>query len=245
MTSSHDDHPIEEGTWEYLQREGLWHFDPARSQTDFRVIGRIASGLDRLISERSGTASPKRLASSMVHRSPTDYFSRIQIGNKADARRYGYPPDLCYSHVIDRKGETTLEPYTAQLLQCLRLDDAYVKYHFQHPGNVWPMHFDNYHALRPDADACSAWNDPGVRRLLIALEDWYFGQVITFGTSVWTGWRAGDIAYFDWLVPHGSANIGNRIRSSMVITGRTNAVFNAWVASGTSRELDLLEGAYP
>lgn len=65
------------------------------------------------------------------------------------------------------------------------------------------------------------------------------GHYITFGNTPWTGWKAGDILYFDWLVPHGTANCGNTPRFSMFVTGFMTDEMRNWIQNDEFREIVL------
>lgn len=232
---------IEDGTWEHLRERGVWHFDPAREDPprDHRVIARVRGDLDRLIDEvPPGTV--KGLGSSMSHRSDDGLsaFDRVQAGNEADARRLGLDPDLEYALVFDAKSADLAPTLADRLVELLPLGDAYWKLHCQQPGQLWPVHFDNYHAFdrEPGADV---WADPGVRRLWVMLCDWQWGQVVQVGNTTWSGWTAGEVLFFDWLVPHGSANFGHAARWSLLVTGRAMPELEDWVAADGIRTLDL------
>lgn len=229
---------IEAGTWTHMQATGRWHFDPTMTEdpADHCVIARIDGPHDELIDEiPAGTA--KSLATSMEHRSQVSAYERIQLGNEADARRMGLSASRRYASVFDSKRTPTDAPLVEQLVDLLPLTTTYWKHHRQRPGDAWPMHFDNYHVFdRPEADV-DAWTDPGVRRLWIMLTDWRWGQFVQVGNRVWSHWSAGDVLYFDWLVPHGSANCGHSDRHSLLVTGYPTAELATWVQSRRMRTL--------
>lgn len=232
---------IEGGTWDFMRQRQLWHFDPNRTEarTAHSVIAQVRGDLDRLASEIP-LGEAKTLGTSMAHRDGTaSFFDQIQAGNEADARRLGLDPTMQYAMVFDSKRHATDAPLAHRLVSQLPLEDAYWKLHRQRPGQVWPVHFDNYHAFARGTQGGDEWADPGVRRLWIMLSDWRWGQFVQVGNWVWSHWAAGDVLYFDWLIPHGSANCGHEDRLSMLVTGRTTDELSRWVDEGQPRVIDI------
>jgi hypothetical protein len=232
--------PIETGTWEHLRELGVWHFDTAQEddRDSHRVIAHIDADLASIRSSiPNGTA--KSLKNSMVHRAGGDsYFDRVQQGNEVDAKSMGLASNLEYADVFDAKGiKGPIE--VEKLVATLPLTGTYWKFHTQRPGQVWPIHFDNYHAMRGRIDPGQEWADPGVRRMWVMFTDWSWGQFIQIGNTVWSHWRRGDVLYFDWLVPHGSANCGHDVRESLVVTGSPTPDLSDWIASDVPRVIRL------
>lgn len=232
---------IEHGTWEHMRQSGRWHFDPDRadSPTDHKLIAKVRADFPKLLKDLPA-GDTKTLRRSMEHRSGApSFFDRIQAGNVADAERLGLDPDLAYASVFDAKSSATEVPVISRLLSRLPLDEPYWKFHRQRPGQVWPVHFDNYHAFDRTLVDGDEWADPGVRRLWLMLADWQWGQFIQIGNSVWSHWHAGDVLYFDWLIPHGSANCGHSDRVSLLVTGRNTPDLQQWVKGNSPQEIDL------
>lgn len=231
---------MEEGTWEHLRSLGVWHFDVDRQDDphSHRVIAHIVTDFEELRSAvPPGRA--KRLSNSMQHRvGEGSFFDRVQRGNEADAARLGLPETLTYADVFDAKGETPVGGID-RIVSALPLERAYWKLHTQRPGQIWPMHFDNYHAMREQVTAGDEWADPGVRRMWVMFTDWSWGQFIQIGNTVWSHWRKGDVLFFDWLVPHGSANCGHAERTSLVVTGVPSPDLDEWLASDAPRVITI------
>ena len=62
--------------------------------------------------------------------------------------------------------------------------------------------------------------------MFVFLNDWTAGQVIMAGTKIITGWKKGDVFWFDWYhVPHGTANFSRTNRMMLQITGETTPAF--------------------
>lgn len=230
---------VEDGTWAYLRERGLWHFDPQLSEPSdsHGVIGRLMGDCSRLWADVP-PGQPKTLGSSMQHRTTDSYYERIQRGNEQDAREYGFAADQIYADVFDAKRSQDSVTLIDSLVNLVPLDGAYWKVHRQGPGQLWPVHVDNYHALAAGGQRAAEWRDPGVRRILIMLTPWSWGQAFFVGNRVWSHWSPGEILFMDWLVPHGSANCGHEVRISLVITGYVTEEFQSWV-NGDPREIDI------
>ena len=97
--------------------------------------------------------------------------------------------------------------------------------HNQQPGQAHTFHMDvinsynNYIADPKDKKT-------KVKRVFVFLNDWTAGQVIMAGTKIITGWKKGDVFWFDWYhVPHGTANFSRSNRMMLQITGETTSDF--------------------
>lgn len=226
---------VEDGVWDFLRSTGKWHFDPDSAASEFRIIGRIENMDDLGMSDGLPPTRMKSMANSMSHRTEGSYFDRIHMGNLRDRERYGFDASSGYAHVWDQKHSTDAPMWVQRIADALPLEESYSKISDQQPGQVWPLHVDNYHAAANADDLDDQWKDPGVRRLMVALDDWDWGQVVSFGNGMWHHWKRGDILYFDWLVPHGSANWGISPRRTLQVTGVHTQKLKDWVASGEFR----------
>ena len=97
--------------------------------------------------------------------------------------------------------------------------------HNQQPGQSHPFHMDvinSYNKYIPDPKE----KQTRVKRVFVFLNDWSIGQIIMMGTKTITGWKKGDVIWFDWWnVPHGTANFGRTNRMMLQITGETTPAF--------------------
>lgn len=228
------------GTWNRMIDERRWHFDPFASKAEHQIIARLTlpADVDQQVEACRAQMTPKTLGNSnRLAPATSAAYASLNDGNAADARRFTGGEKMAYASVGDQLAGFELPECCRRIMNLLPLDDCYGKLHVQNPGEVWPMHFDNYNAFRRDSDL--SWEDPGVRRLLIAMGDWRWGQMIELGNSMWTQWRAGDVLYFDWLVPHGSANCGIYPRTTLVVTGRVTNELRDWLKGDLPRELHV------
>jgi len=124
-------------------------------------------------------------------------------------------------HGLDQTDQTNLvlEDYLDQFPKIKKMIDHWalekVSYraHVQWPGQFFGMHIDKLWHRNPV--------DPSkIVRIIISLADHEPGQLLVYGNSVLTQWRAGDVHIFDTLnVPHGTANLSTKPRPNITITG--------------------------
>jgi hypothetical protein len=200
--------------WQKSVANSHWHFDPSRYE-ELNLQKIQVPYLNELIS-LSVSGIEKTISTSLQHASENDLQSKeIKDGISKLAKDAGYSGEMVYSLVNDffREGH----PVASELGSSLGLDDSYVKIHLQRPGQVWPLHIDNFHAFR----ARSGFDGDleRVKRFSIALNDWCWGQMFQIGNVVWTGWEVGDCAEIPFGFPHGSANSSPLDRISLIITG--------------------------
>lgn len=226
-----------DGTLEYMRENRLWHFDPCCTEVRYKVIGRfLGNWIDEI--NRIPFGEAKNLNNSMPHRCIGSVFDEVHLGNIKDSIACHYPDNLTYGRVYDqKKSGRALPKVFERMVNAIPLEQSYVKATKQRPGELWPFHFDNFHALRTDSD--DVWADPGIRRIVIALEDWSWGHYYLFGNSVWHNWKAGEIVYFDWLEPHATANCGPTPRHTLFVTGKITSELSDWLKSGEYRQIDV------
>ena len=98
--------------------------------------------------------------------------------------------------------------------------------HLQLPGNMHPFHMD----FPTIPHLTQEEKMKTVRRVWIMLDDWHPGQVIQMGNHLWTKWKRGDVAYFDWQnLPHGTANFGHQPRPIISAVGITTPEFENFI----------------
>lgn len=229
--------PLSRGTIEYMRQNDLWHFDKECPDAQFTVLGRFEGRWRENISEIS-FSSAKSIDTAMAHRIEGSVFDDIHKGNIADSKVIGYSKDLEYANVYDEKqNHHELPEAFRSMADKVGLANYYAKATEQLPGQIWPFHFDNFHALRANDE--DPWVDPRIRRILIALEDWDWGHYFMFGNSVWHNWKAGEIIYFDWLVPHATANCGPSPRYTLFVTGFVTEKLDQWLSSSEYRTIQI------
>ena len=99
-----------------------------------------------------------------------------------------------------------------------------VKIHIQHPGQIFPFHFDDLTTNRNNSNSQHGMDiDPDRwARVEVQLKEWEFGHVWGIGSNYWKQWQAGEIMFHPWHNgPHGTANCGKSARVCLQITGET------------------------
>lgn len=85
--------------------------------------------------------------------------------------------------------------------------------HVQFPGQMFAYHTDKLWHRNP-------LNPSKIIRMVVNLTDYEPGQIMLYGNSVLTQWRAGDVHCFDTLnIPHSTVNMSSTPRPVIVITG--------------------------
>lgn len=114
-------------------------------------------------------------------------------------------------------------PVIAQMIDWFEFTGEILpKIHIQHPGQVFPFHFDDLTTHRRNtADSKYVDENPDkFARVEVQLKRWDYGHVWAIGNNYWSDWEAGEIMYHDWYrVPHGTANCGYKARICLQITG--------------------------
>lgn len=112
---------------------------------------------------------------------------------------------------VNYEGTMLKQSFNEQLPDCwtlfyekLRAEEGSVCWLTMEPGDIIPIHRDHFYMLKTKknvpVESCI--------RYLIMLEDWKPGHMVQLDDWALTGWKAGDLWYFDHTVPHWAANCG-------------------------------------
>lgn len=230
---------------EFVRYLNLWHYDKNSKESGF-VLLTNANGFEHELQKIKNNLD---VVKHEWHDQSIDHIEKsvsakgqrqidIMQGQKNDKLQAGYRPDQSMYRVKQANTDSVLY----DLAQTLGLESAYVRYHVQFPGEVTVFHTDIFspsHEFLPqyaqdDSDQ-AVGKDTGTRRIIVALEDWDWGHVFQFGCSNWTHWRAGDVVYWEYGVPHCTANMGYVPRISASITGYATSKFNQKLAHAKQR----------
>ncbi len=141
-----------------------------------------------------------------------DFSIDIHIASqKAKAEIWGSRkenPDLIYGYELN--DET---PDLMRAVETLCFEQVLAaRVQIQKPGSVVTNHFDDFAALYKTEEKAV--------RIIIPLQDWESGQALTFGNTVLSHWKAGDVIYSDYEnTPHSTCNASWDTRSLLVATG--------------------------
>jgi len=221
---------------EFVRSLNLFHHDPNKQQKEYNVVqglcqsfslelDSIKNNLD-FIQHNWNNQSIEQIEKSVVEHGPEQI--QVMQGQKNDKLRAGYSSDLPMYRVHQCNSDSVFY----QLAKDIGLTHAVARYHVQFPGEVTAMHTDIFspaHSFLPDIikniPVHQIGQDNNVRRILIALEDWNWGQTLMFGANSWTQWKAGDVVYWKYGVPHGAANMGYSPRIMASVTGLATDTF--------------------
>jgi hypothetical protein len=194
--------------WEISRQRSNYHFDNFRFDPDqdkATFLGNIDPFWKEQLATIAELAQPKtwRTRGKGADRPKEEYDQEDY-----DLEQFGYGRD----HIV---GDLTWDiPETFnRFLVWFGMDNAKMRLHVQHPGQVWNLHLDKLEKWNPE--------DPSkVMRVMIALNDYEPGHFFSYGNHIHTGWRAGDVHTFDWQnIPHSTANAGHGPRITLQMTG--------------------------
>lgn len=145
-----------------------------------------------------------------------------------------------FNNVVE--GKNFLTNIEKTIKNALSLDCVHLTIRNQKPGMVYAWHFDGmknyYHNVwiknYPNKNMLlfnrkSLWTYEKYipQRFFIPLDDWHPGQLFQLGSTLWQGWKAGDILWYNWqTLPHATANASMYDRPMLVITGLTEVDYN-------------------
>ena len=184
--------------WQSAKETSKYHFDPIQAGSSYDAapkLGKFAGNSWYEETKQVITSSVPATWATRGYKHKGDVSPDI-AAEEYDLTSAGAPADL----VICRM-EWDIPPTIQKMADAFGLDDLYCRIHVQFAGEVFNMHIDKLQKWNPE--------DPSlVKRFMIHLNDWSFGQIIQYGTHNHTQWKSGDVHTFDWEnVPHGSANM--------------------------------------
>ncbi len=197
--------------WEITQQRSQYHFDTnlMDSRWDTVVLlGNIDPNWDKELQQAIIHSRPVTWRTRGRDNDPLKRASEEYDQEEYDLEQQGYSRD----HVVTNLNYD-LDPVFQHIADQFGLEKCMARIHVQHPGQTWNLHLDKLEKWMP--------SDPSqVVRYFVQLTDWQPGHFWNFGNYSWTGWRAGDIATFDWWnVPHATANAGHTPRATLQVTG--------------------------
>jgi hypothetical protein len=213
----------------FVRSLDLWHYDPDSNSKNFFSISNfsgfeselknIHNNID-IVKSSWNDQSINQIEESVLKQQKLHLD--VMQGQKNDKLNAGYDP----VQPMYRIKVCPQDSVFYQIANNIGLEHSCARYHVQFPGEVTVFHTDIFspaHEFLP-ASVCNPseetiGQDLGIRRVLIALEDWNWGHVMMFGSSPWMQWKSGDLVYWEYGVPHCSANMGYTPRVSVSITG--------------------------
>ena len=191
---------------DFVRSLKLFHYNPVITKPEFNIVTGttpdfsaellyIKQNID-LIKQEWNNQSIKQIEGVVTAAGKNNL--EIMAGQKNDKLNAGYDPESPMYRIKQCDSSSVFY----QLADDVGLEYACARYHVQFPGEVTIFHTDIFspaHEFLPDAVKNTPeekiGRDNGVRRILIALEDWNWGQILMFGSQSWVQWKAGDIVY--------------------------------------------------
>lgn len=130
--------------------------------------------------------------------------------------KWGYQKEstkhyMCFEPKLDFKLD--------EIFQIIKTDSNKSLYNFMKipPGSLIPWHCDTYGYFVKKFDISSE-DIPKIKRAIVFIDEWQFGQSIQFGKDILHNWKRGDIYTWDHEAWHGAANYGNQDLIVMQVT---------------------------
>lgn len=200
-----------DSTWDRTMEVSDYHFDPMRREESFKTVGRVTGTWQKELELLT-----KFMPTGYDLHSDDDGFKTIKskkaMGEKVD---WGFSDDTIYFFRT-----RNIPPALMCIAKLLGMENIDVRIHRQMGGNMLHVHVDTFMSLSA-REHDPHFNVLGYERFVIALGDWYFGQMWHIGTEPWHQWKAGDIIFSRMRdVPHCTANCGKEPRYTMLVTGK-------------------------
>lgn len=223
---------------DFIKSLDLYHYDLAKTQCEFSVIKKSCSGFESDLEEIKQNIDTIRQhwnnqSIAQIENTVAKLGEKqlsILAGQSKDKIQAGYQINAP-QYRVKKCSDTSV---FSSLGSIIGLEKSYARYHVQFPGEVTAFHTDIFnpaHEFLPSiANDEPVGKDIGIRRVLIALEDWDWGHIMMFGASSWTQWQAGDMAYWPYGTPHCTSNMGYTPRISVSITGLATDKFYNFIA---------------
>jgi hypothetical protein len=214
---NHQDGEKYNSSWEYAKTLSTYHFDKWKEESEgewYHQLGRYVGDWKYAVPQ-------------IIEKSKELDWEAITKSGKRPGFKGGVSPMIQQEeHDREIRGlkdteytNVALEDYLDQFPEIKKmvdywgLDNVTYRCHVQWPGQTFAMHIDKLWHRNPV--------DPSrIVRLIVSLDDYEPGQILIYGNSVLTQWKAGDVHIFDTLnVPHGTFNISAKPRPNLTITG--------------------------
>jgi len=210
----------------YMRDKSVWNFEHSATQLDYQYLGNFyvpdritrefvnANSVkwDWSIIENSDTSLDKGpLERALNTKLVANNLAKIKEERDEFVLYRGRIPDADWINTIAK--EQNLKDYNIRLL-C------------QPPGKMTQLHIDSFYYYKSDGKNIPIQpTDKNIKRIIVMISNWEFGQIFMFGNSTYTHWKRGDTITWDAQnVPHGAANFGWHDRISIVITGMLDCI---------------------
>lgn len=205
--------------WDYIKNTfSNYHFDKWKFDEIgdwYHLLGRmeLPSNMEELLvglEEESKKVGWHDLTTKQLHPGFPGGQSPLHSLEEYDREASGIQGE--FTQIVPESGIVEI-PEIQNLATYWKMKRLRTRVHIQMPGQTFIQHIDKLWHRNP-ADPTK------VMRIMVALRDYEPGQIITYGNTVYTRWRAGDVTTFDTHnVPHGGVNLSKSPRPFLIITG--------------------------
>jgi hypothetical protein len=222
-------------SWEYTKTFSNYHFDKWKIEQE----GDWYHKLGRFVGDWSEDVA------AIVNKSKELSWDQ----STADSKRPGFPGGVSpmrtqeqndrQAHGLATVDQTNLVledylnkfPKIKKMVDYWHLEKTSYRAHVQMPGQCFGLHIDKlWHRCPADPSR--------IVRMVLCLEDYEPGQILLYGNSTVTQWRAGEIHMFDTLnVPHATVNLSTRPRPNITITGLRTSKTDELLLAATEESL--------
>jgi hypothetical protein len=219
-------------SWEQTKLRSRYHFDNKRIDPLYDQVihlGKFVPCWQDKLPEIISSSNPVtwRTRGAVGKSRPEDELAAEEY----DLERTGYGADYKVTNL-----NWAIPKQLQYIANLFALNDAMIRIHVQHPGQVWNLHLDKLEKWAPD-------NLDSVMRVQIQLTDWQPGQFWMYGNYSHTMWSAGDVTTFDWQnIPHATANASHYPRVTLQVTGIKTEKTQTFLRQLRSRSPYHLEG---
>ena len=213
-----------------------WHFDNFKVDKEgeyVKIVGRFVGKYK----EEIDLARTKRMDNQNYNEQRYDHAANKKSENhivEDTENPDGKPEATMFRKINFDKfpGEFPIFTSITDFLQFNKEEKLTCKFNDQYPNDQLMWHIDNLPGNprkervidNPDFN----YQDPNKIRFLIMLEDWQPGQIVQFGSIVYTQWKAGTAIAWEWsTLPHLTWNGSWAKRACLQLTGTaTEATWN-------------------
>ena len=125
--------------------------------------------------------------------------------------------DSKLNHFVHSKNS----PLTQEVKEKLNLKSCQVQRNRQLPGRVTYTHFDicSNFTLKTVEKEYENFTTTDLKKFIIFLDDWQFGQIFMFPNDNLIKWKKFDVYSFPWYVLHSTANCSDAYKDLLIVTG--------------------------
>ena len=219
-----------------------WHFDKWKTDEEgdyVKIVGQFVGDWTKDIDTARDIGLTVKEYNKQSYESAANKPSENHATEDSE-NPYGTPgaPIFSKMHIDQNVGKM---PVFEEIIDFLKFDKTkqlVQKFNDQNPNQQLMWHVDNLpgnpRKERIIGNPDFMYQDSDVVRFLIMLEDWEPGQILQFGTIVYTQWKAGTAIAWEWsTLPHLTWNGSWSRRPVLQITGSASEDTWKLITAGT------------